>query len=345
MSSRFLFVAALFGAACTSAPPAQPTAAPTERAAPAKGLDAMLTGYVYPYPVERFETQAQGQKIEMAYMDVRPVGEPRGVVVLFHGKNFSGAYWEETIRALVADGHRVIVPDQVGFGRSSKPTEFAYSFVQLCELTHALLAQLGVQRLSAVGHSMGGMVASRYALMYPEQVERLALVNPIGLEDWRAAGVPDQPLEVWEQAERKRTAQSIKEYMSKAYFAGQWRAEYDPLLTIQVGWAEGPDRELMGHTSALTSQMVFTQPVVQDFPQIKAPTLLIIGQRDRTAIGKAWASEEVAGKLGDYPALGRAARDAIPGAELVELDGVGHVPQVEAFDLYINALRGFLARP
>lgn len=345
MSSRFLFIVALFGAACTAAPPAPPPQTPTEQTAPTRGLDAMLSGYAYPYPVERFKTQAQGQNIEMAYMDVRPPGEPRGVVVLFHGKNFSGAYWEETIKALVADGHRVIVPDQVGFGRSSKPTEFAYSFEQLCALTHGLLGELGVRQISAVGHSMGGMVASRYALLYPEQVERLALINPIGLEDWRAAGVPDQPLEVWEQAERGRTAQSIKEYMSKAYFAGQWRAEYDPLLTIQVGWAEGPDRELMGHTGALTSQMVFTQPVVQDFPQIKAPTLLIIGQRDRTAIGKAWASPEVAGKLGDYPALGRAARDAIPGALLVELDGVGHVPQVEAFDAYISALKGFFREP
>ncbi|WP_252499309.1 alpha/beta fold hydrolase, partial [Escherichia coli] len=48
----------------------------------------------------------------------------------------------------------------------------------------------GVARASVIGHSMGGMLATRYALLYPRQVERLVLVNPIGLEDWKALGVP-----------------------------------------------------------------------------------------------------------------------------------------------------------
>lgn len=336
---RLLVLCVVFLTACAGAPPA----APDVQAAPAAaGLDAMLTGYPYPYPVQRFVTEAQGERIEIAYMDVSPEAAPRGVVVLFHGKNFSGAYWEETIKALVAQGFRVIAPDQVGFGRSSKPAPFEYSLALMADITQSLLADRGVAQVSVVGHSMGGMLAARFALRHPQVVSRLVLVNPIGLEDWRAAGVPDQPLEVWERAERERSAASIKDYMAKAYFAGQWRPEYDPLLTIQVGWAEGPDRERMGHISALTSRMVFTQPVIQEFGSISAPTLLIIGQRDRTAIGKAWAPPEVAAKLGDYPALGRAAAAALPKGRLVALEGVGHVPQVEVFDDYIGALMGFL---
>ena len=90
--------------------------------------------------------------------------------------------------------------------------------------------------------------------------------------------------------------------------------------------------------------MVFTQPVLYEFPLIRVPTLLIIGTRDRTAVGRNTVAPEVARTLGDYTTLGDQAAAAIPRAELVKLDGVGHVPQVEAFDRYLRALRDLLAR-
>jgi pimeloyl-ACP methyl ester carboxylesterase len=82
--------------------------------------------------------------------------------------------------------------------------------------------------------------------------------------------------------------------------------------------------------------------VVYEFPRLKVPTLLVIGQRDRTALGRAWVSKDVAATLGDYPALGKRAAAAIPGATLVEIPGVGHLPQVEAFEAYSQALARFL---
>jgi pimeloyl-ACP methyl ester carboxylesterase len=90
--------------------------------------------------------------------------------------------------------------------------------------------------------------------------------------------------------------------------------------------------------------MIMTQPVVYEFPLIQAPTLLIIGQRDRTALNKGKAPAEVRDSLGDYPKLGRAAAAAIPGAELVELDNIGHLPHIEAFDRYIEPYMNFLRR-
>ena len=88
--------------------------------------------------------------------------------------------------------------------------------------------------------------------------------------------------------------------------------------------------------------MIFTQPVINDLPRLRAPTLFIIGQRDRTAIGKGWVSDQVAQKLGDYPTLGRRAARAVPGARIAELQNVGHLPQIEAFNTYIEALLVFL---
>src|SRR5262249_31495971 len=96
-----------------------------------RGFDARLTQYALPVPVQMVAIETAGQTLEMAFMDV-PAAHPNGrTVVLLHGKNFSGAYWAPTIRALNGAGYRVIAPDQIGFGKSSKPEGFEYSFHRL----------------------------------------------------------------------------------------------------------------------------------------------------------------------------------------------------------------------
>ena len=102
-----------------------------------------------------------------------------------HGKT-SAPVRDGTIRALSASGYRVIAPDQIGFCKSTKPEHYQYTFQQLADNTHALLKTLGVDRVTVIGHSTGGMLATRYALMWPQQVQQLVMVNPIGPEE-RAA--------------------------------------------------------------------------------------------------------------------------------------------------------------
>src|SRR5208283_37159 len=136
-------------------------------------LSISLEGYDYPYRVDFLPITIEGQDLRMAYMDVSPVGKGNGrSVMLLHGKNFFGAYWKETIQALVQHGYRVIVPDQIGFGKSSKPN-IHYSFHLLAAATKGLLDLLAVNHVAIVGHSMGGMLATRFALMYPEVVTHL----------------------------------------------------------------------------------------------------------------------------------------------------------------------------
>jgi pimeloyl-ACP methyl ester carboxylesterase len=311
-------------------------------AAPPPPLDARLSTYAYPFAVQMAPVAAQQQTLEMAYMDVRPA-QPNGhTALLLHGKNFSGAYWEPTIRALSGRGYRVVVPDQLGFGKSSKPEGFQYTFQEMAAETRALLDRLGVSRVAVVGHSMGGMLGVRFALQYPDRVERLALVNPIGLEDWKRQ-VPYKTVDENFTSELAATPESVRAYMRENYFAGEWKPEYETLLEIPLGWMAGPDRRRIAYTAALTTDMAFTQPVVYEFGDLKVPTLLVIGQRDRTALGKAWAPPEVKPKLGNYPELGRRAQAAIPGSVLVEIADAGHLPQVEQFDRYIAALSAFLS--
>ena len=311
--------------------------------AEAAGFDARLSKYSYPYPTKAWPLQSQGQTLEMVYMDVAPAAPNGETVLLLHGKNFSGAYWGTTIEALTKQGYRVIAPDQIGFGKSSKPRDYQFSFQALADNTDALLEQLGVEKVYVVGHSMGGMLAVRFALDHPDRTGKLVLVNPIGLEDWKRK-VPYRSVDEWHRRELARTPQSVKKYMETNYFGGKWKPEYDPLVEIQAGFATGPDSDLTAWISALTYDMIFTQPVLYDFPDLQVPTLLIIGQRDLTAIGKDAVPETIAYTLGRYPQLGRKAAKAIPGAELVELQDVGHVPQYEAFEAYRDALLGFLAK-
>lgn len=306
----------------------------------ARPLDARLTNYPYPFSVRMLPIKAQMQSLEMAYMDVHP-RQPNGqTVVLLHGKNFSGAYWKKTIELLRENGYRVIVPDQVGFGKSSKPRSFHFTFQELARETDLLLQHLKIGKVHIVSHSMGGMLGTRYALMFPSKVVSLTLVNPIGLEDWKR-WVPYHTVDQNYAAEKKS---DVKNYMRENYFHGEWKPEYEFLTEIPLGWKEGRDRDLIAWDSALTSDMVFTQPVVYEFDALRAHTLLIIGQKDTTAIGQAWASPEVKARLGHYPELGREIRDRIPGAELVEIAAAGHLPQVEQFPQYSAALLAFLKK-
>ncbi|AWV87952.1 alpha/beta fold hydrolase [Bradymonas sediminis] len=342
----------LLAAGCASAPQAEDAQAPVEQAqageaadtsadAPTKGFDARLSTYEYPYEVSFYTFETQGQTLEMAYMDVKPETPNGQIVVLLHGKNFAGAYWKNTIEALVAQGYRVVVPDQIGFGKSTKPELLQYSVQGLADYTHQLLASIGVEKASFVVHSMGGMIGARYALMFPDAVDKLVMVNPIGLEDWKLKA-PYLSVDEWYARERKKTADDIRSYMTDSYFDGQWKPEYETLIDVPVGWIDGPDYDLIAWNSALTYEMIFSQPVVYEFGNISAPTLLIIGDRDRTALGKGDVSPEVRATMGLYGELGKKTAAAIPGAQLVEFEGIGHIPQFEAWDRYIAALSAFL---
>ena len=93
---------------------------------------------------------------------------------------------------------------------------------------------------------------------------------------------------------------------------------------------------------ALIVDAVLTQPVVYEFPLVKARTLLIIGTKDNTAIGKAWSPADVQKKLGNYLELGRKTQELIPGASLLEFDDLGHSPHIQDSERYHKNLLSWL---
>ena len=274
----------------------------------------------------------------MAFMDVGAKNPNGQTVMLLHGKNFNGYYWKDVIARLTENGYRVIVPDQVGWGLSDKPN-IHYSFHLLAANTKKLLDSLRIEKVHVIGHSMGGMLATRFALMYPQSVEKLVYENPIGLEDYRTF-VPYQPLDSQYTNESKASFEALKKYQQSYY--PQWKEEYEQYVWAQWAALQLPDFNQATWASALTYQMIYEQPVVYEFRNISQPTLIIMGQEDRTVVGKNLLPKEVAARFGNYPALGKWLKKEIKNSTLSELKGIGHIPHLQAPDLFIEHVLRFL---
>jgi pimeloyl-ACP methyl ester carboxylesterase len=304
-----------------------------------KPLGIGLEEIDYPYPVHYFEFTVENQLVRMAYMDVEPTGVANGqTVVLFHGKSFSGDYWGRTVAMLAGKGYRVVVPDQLGFGKSAKP-DIRYSFDLLARNTKMLLDKLGVTRAAFVGHSFGGTLAVYFARDYPETTAVLALENPIGLEDYRSV-IPPQPIETLFETEMAQTPETYRTFM-RAFFVG-WPPTAQHYVDIFSRVLLSPEYPRWAMASALTYEMMFNEPNRQEYKFLKMPVLLIIGQSDRSVFFRRYASPEAIKPLGNWPELGRAAAKDLPDGKLVEISGAGHVSHVEKPDEFEAALSDFL---
>jgi len=256
-------------------------------------------------------------------MDVPPSGTANGKsVVLLHGMNFFGEAWTETIAILSKEGYRVLVPDQIGFGRSSKPI-LNYSISTHASNTKRLIDSLGLKVTDIVTHSMGGMVASRFASSYPEAVGNLAMINQIGLTDARS-GRP------WRDTSEVYKASLARDYTEivrgmRAYYVN-WKPEYMKYVKIHYGWIKSGDWPHMAMVRALQQQAIYADPVVYDWPRIKARTLVIGGEKDGA----------------DYPGGARRVAETVQRGQLYIIPNVGHNPQFEAPQLLYPPLLRFL---
>ena len=327
---RYGLPAVLLGSALVQQAPA--LAQEQEQAQIAQPLGANLEHFPYPWQVREFAVMFGTTPAHMAYMDVAP-DEPNGrTIVLLHGKNFCGATWEHTARTLLDSGYRVLIPDQLGFCKSSKPREAQYSFAMMAHFTQALMAARGIEDAIVIGHSTGGMLAMHFALMYPDQVSHLVLINPLGLTDRLAEGVPYVPLDTLIKQERQKDFASIKDYQRTVYYHGDWEPRYDRWVAMLAGQYASEDGENVALSQAKTSEMILTQPVSQHFERLTMPVTLMIGMRDTTTFGKGEAPADIAARLRPIPQLAPEATERMPDAVLVTFPELGHSPQVEAPD-------------
>ncbi|WP_234733075.1 alpha/beta fold hydrolase [Tellurirhabdus bombi] len=297
---------------------------------------AQDTGEInYAYPVQYLPLTIESKPVKMAYMDVRSERPNGKVVLLLHGKNFNGYYWKRVIQWLTKNGYRAIIPDQVGWGKSSHP-DIHYSFHRLAANTKKLLDTLNIPKVTVLAHSMGGMLGTRFSLMYPQTVEKLILENPIGLEDYKTF-VPFQTIEQQYQKELTASYESYKKYQQSYYPI--WKPQYEDLVRVQASDLRAPDFKAIAWSNAITYQMIYEQPVVYEFANLAMPTVLILGQEDRTVVGKALLAKSEQERHGQYQALGKKIVQQLKSGKLIELTGIGHIPHIQEPERFLKALQ------
>jgi pimeloyl-ACP methyl ester carboxylesterase len=243
-----------------------------------------LEGFAYPYPVNMLPLVNDGEQVRMAYMDVAPSNPNGQTVVLLHGRNFPSSYWAPVIGTLGEAGYRVVVPDQIGFGKSSKPAADLH-FDTLARNTIALLDHLRVARADIAAHSLGGMLAVRIARAYPDRVDHLVLAAPIGLEDYRLY-VPPTPTEKILENEDRLTAEAYRKQLETNYSLKLPPEQVTPFIDARFnikGSAEYP-RWLRAFVNS--AQLIYREPVVHEIPLITQPTLFVMGADDHNAPGR-----------------------------------------------------------
>jgi pimeloyl-ACP methyl ester carboxylesterase len=288
----------------------------------------------YPHPSSYLPLTLYGQDVRIAYMDVSPSGTPNGhTVVLLHGNNFAGFYFGGPIDALRKAGFRVVVPDQIGYGRSSKPI-IPYNFHDMARNTRAILQALKIERVMVIGHSMGGMLAARFATQYPAMVERLVIYNPIGLSDARF----DRPWDGTDEGYTRTlgaTYQSIRNSLMRyvSHNPAAWTPEFETYAKVRYSWTLGAEWPRLAMVQTLLGQVTYLDPVVHDWSHIKAPTLVFGG-----------AEDSLAGTAKNFQDRMKFVADTIPGGKgrLHLIPGLGHVPHLEAPEKTYPPLLAFL---
>lgn len=265
---------------------------------------------------------------ELSYADV---GE--GQVVLFiHGILGSQQQWSHLVDKM-DDDHRVVLPDLFGHGESAKPTG-DYSLSAHAATMRDLLDHLDIEKVTLVGHSLGGGIAMQFYYLFPERVERLVLVSSGGLGRevsmlLRSATLPGAApvLSVLASAPVLSQVEALGRGASKI----GWRPGAD-ITEIWRGFSSLGDpesrRAFLATTRAVIDiggQSISAHDHLED--SLPIPTLIVWGSKDHMIPASHAHSVE----------------QSFPDCQVEIFDGAGHFPHLEDPDRFARLLRDFIA--
>jgi pimeloyl-ACP methyl ester carboxylesterase len=262
-----------------------------------------------------------GRRLYYYAAGTRGAGEP---VLFLHGFPTSSFLWNAVVRCM-PDGHRIIVLDQLGYGRSDRPDGTAVSVSAHAERALAVLDTLQVTQACIVGHDLGGAVAQWIAVHAPARVTRLVLVSSVGLDGWPR----------W-RTRVARASAVIARRLPAPLVAGE---AYASLLRGFADPNEGRhalDQFLRPFASPLGRAALLAHLDAQRSDEtasltlgaVRAPTVIVHGARDPYV----------------PLTLGRRLQAAIPGAALHVIPAGSHFLPLDAPDQIAASVAALLAR-
>lgn len=244
-------------------------------------------------------------------------------ILLLHGYTGSHQDWLFQI-PLLSEAHQVVAMDQRGHGRSEAPSSAeAYSIEVFAQDARGLLQHLGIGKCCLTGHSMGGFAALEFALEHPDMVTALVLVDTSSGEFERVPGYAELRARLDELA-RNEGLEAAFEHNATHNLMIRERFERHPELREIA-------RQRMLQTSV--DGYVYTggaisswKPVTHRLREIKAPTLVVVGEEDTP-----------------FMRASQIMKESIPHSQLLIIPGAGHSPHEETPTLFNEALLNFLS--
>jgi pimeloyl-ACP methyl ester carboxylesterase len=233
----------------------------------------------------------------------RGAGEP---VVLVHGFPTSGHLWNDVV-PLIPDGHRVVVIDLLGFGRSDPPGANPVDLRAHSERLVRVLDQLGINFACVVGHDVGGGIAQCLAIRHPHRVSRMCLIDSVAFDAWpaREVKIARAMLPLTRHLPASWVVSVVRADLLRGYQDAERGEHAIDLYLRPFSTSSGRDA-LVAHLSAL--DCAETQTLATRLSQVVCPVALLWGERDPF-----------------LPiSLGRRLAGAIPGSTLEVISGARH---------------------
>ena len=280
----------------------------------------------YSGPAGAFVAGPAGQQVH--YRDQGERGGP--AIILIHGANSSLQTWEPVVKSLGAQ-YRVVTLDLPGHGLTGATPDTDYSAEGMMAAVDVVAAKLGLDHFILGGNSMGGWVSWRYAIDHPARVDALVLIDAAGM-----------PLRKGEKAPPSNVGFRVLEYPF-----GRWLAtQITPRMLVEQSLRGSVEKQAIvddkmidrywellrfpGNREAtvLRARMDREPAMAARVGEIKAPTLILFGDKDRLI----------------NPSAAKTFNERIAGSEVVLLPGIGHLPMEEAPDATAAAIANFLKR-
>ena len=267
----------------------------------------------------------------VAFIDA---GEGGRTLLLVHGLASNAGFWRYNIPGFVEAGYRVVAVDLPGYGKSEKGA-YPYDMAFYAETLARLIEAEDLGPVVYVGHSMGGQVGITLALRRPDLVERLVLASPAGIEPFEDGEGQWLANALTQTGVTNATEDAVRRNLAANFY--RWSPEWEWMVEERARMAKTEEMDAFSYAVIRSVHGMIDQPTTDLLPQLAVPTLIVYGRHDNL-IPNPYLNP------GSTRAVFERGAEAIPNAALVELDGAGHMLQIERPAAFNEAVLDYLRR-